>query len=190
MPRPPLEVKLIGGKAAIEWMKGHVPTRKTRVEVLKSIRVLMNRVIGIHFGRAARGGRFRGVTWAPFKFQYRRKIDNAIVRAEGGTPRIRPPWAPAGQSRGKTRGSVLGKKRPSGRRITRASNLMQDTGRLRATRAQLNSVSPKQIRFGPTVQYGVRQNKLRPFAFYEVPKDVDEAQRVAFRTFNKLMMRQ
>jgi len=190
MPRPPLEVKITGDKAAIKWLKGHEPTRKTKIEILKSIRVLMNRVIGVQFARGARGGRFRGVTWRPFKNQYRRSIDNAIVPAEGGTPRIRPPWAPEGQSRGKTRGNVLGKKRPSGRRITRSSNLMQDTGRLRATRAQLNSVSPTQIRFGPTVQYGVMQNRLRPFAFFGVPKDVDEAQRVAFRTFSKLMTAQ
>lgn len=188
MPRPPLEIKLIGGKAAIKWLKGWTPPAKVKIEILKSVRVVMNRVMGIHFARAARGGRFRGVTWKPFKNQYRRRLDGAIVRAEGGTPRIRPPWAPAGQKRGKTRGSVLGKKRPSGRRITRASNLMQDTGRLRATRAQLNSVNPKQIRFGPTVQYGVLQNKLRPFAYYQVPQDVDAAQKVAFRTFSKLMM--
>jgi len=147
----------------------------------------MNRVIGIQFAKAARGGRFRGVTWRHFAFQYTRITDAAVIPAWGGTPRIRPPWAPAGQPRGKVRGTVLGKKRPSGRRITSASNLMQDTGRLRATRAQLNSVSPTQIRFGPTVQYGVIQNRLRPFAFFEVPKDVDEAQRVAFRTFSQLM---
>lgn len=67
----------------------------------------------------ADGGRFRGASWPGFKPQYVRS-DGAVVPAWGGTPKVRG------------RGSVKGKKRPSGQRVRPDSIMMQDTGRLRS----------------------------------------------------------
>ncbi len=190
MPPSPFRAQLKRGEgaAAIKWLLSWAPPPKVKIEMLKSIRRIMNLAIGVQFSRLRRGGSSRGVRWKPFAIQYLRKTDGAKVPAHGGVTRIRPAWAPTGQRRGPTRGTVLGKKRPSGRRITRSSNLMQDSGTLRATRAQINFLSKDIIKFGPTVSYAARQDQLRPFSFFQLPVDADSAQRSAFRTFEDLMV--
>lgn len=184
MAERPLQFQLIGSKEVQKWMDSWVPPEKTRRKMLLDVRALMNKVIGIQFVRNRRGGTSRGVTWPGFADQYTRRIDGARVPAEGGVPRIRPAWRPKGVKRGRTSGNVLGKLRPSGRRVTKSSNLMQDNGILRGTRAQINFLSGNKIQFGPTVGYAEAQNKMRPFAYFQEPKDGDDSVAVAFETYS------
>jgi hypothetical protein len=178
MAQPQLQIK--GGKRsvnlAMSWLRGWAPPPEVAVEMLKSIRNRMNMVMGMQFIRLRRGGSARGVSWADFKPQYRRKTDGMVVPAWGGVRRLR-----GGSD------TVRPRRRPSGRFLTPQSNLMQDTGRLRATRADVSFLSPKQIRFGPTVSYAGYQNSLRPFAFFKIPEDVKATRDEAFETFRRLM---
>lgn len=180
----PLQFQLKGSREVQKWFKAWSPPPNTRRQMLVKVRAFMNKVIGIQFVKNRRGGSSRGVTWPGFADQYTRTTDGKTVPAEGGVSRIRPAWRPRGVKRGRTSGSVLGKLRPSGRRITNSSNLMQDIGVLRATRAQINFLSPNKIQFGPTVPYAEAQNKMRPFAFFESPKDGDGSLAVAFKTYS------
>lgn len=189
MAERPFTLEVKGQEAALDWLEAWIPPPKVKVEMLKSVRRVMNKNIGLQFVKLRRGGTARGVSWRPFANQYQRMFDGQTVTAAGGVPRVRPAWKPKGVKRGKTTGSVLGRKRPSGRRVTRSSNLMQDTGAMRAQRASINFLSPAVIRFGATVPYAARQNQLRPWAFFEVPKDIDESDKAAFKTFVDLMRR-
>ncbi len=155
--------------------------------MLKSIRRIMALRIKVMFARLAKGGKDRGVLWKWYPLQYRRKTDGARVPAFGGIPRIAPAWAPPGKDRGEVRGQVLGRLRPSGRRVTPQSQMMQDN------RTMLNSVgaitlsNENVIRFGPTQSYAKFQNRLRPFMFFENPKDVTASRSAAGATYKRLM---
>jgi len=184
------KARIVGLEKVNLWLKRWQPRNNVKETMLLQVRALMAKVIGIQFSRLRRGGSARGVTWPPFKEQYTRKIDGAVVPAWGGVSRVRPAWKPPGEKRGPVRGNVLGKKRPSGRRMARGANLMQDTGTLRAQRAQLQSLTAAGIRFGPTVVYAARQNAMRPFSYFEIPKDAVASRRVAFKTFQDMMKRQ
>lgn len=146
--------------------------------MLKAAQRVMNKVMGLQFSRNRKGGRSRGVTWKPFSPQYLRSTDGVEVPAWGGVKKV------SGV------GTVLGRKRPSGRRVDQSSNLMQDTGKLRASRAQLNFLSDKFIRFGPTVLYARMQNSLRPFLFFDLPRDGLAIRDEAFSSFSRLMRRE
>lgn len=125
---------------------------------------------GQTFRHLRQGGTFRGVTWPWYADQYRRQTDGVVVPAEGGVPKLRG------------RGMVKGRKRPSGKRITRASNLLRDTGRLAAAAGTtvrfLNGGRSMQM-ITANVAYGPQQQERRPFLFFEVPEDLRVAQDLA-----------
>lgn len=190
MAKPPLKITIEGGKETVQWLSDWAPRPQTRIKILLSVRQTMKLIILKMFATTRQGRTSRGVRWEPFADQYARKTDGATVPAWGGVKRIAPAWTPPGVPRGKVEGSVLGKKRPSGRRISQSSNLMQDTGTMRAQVGNISSVDDKRIRFGPTVNYARRQNQLRPFMFYELPKDANSVNDAAFKTYQRLMMAQ
>lgn len=68
-------------------------------------------------------------------------------------------WAPYSQR-------YLGRKRPSGARVTAGSRLLQDTGRLRQMAAtEIVRTGPKSLAFGTRLRYAGWQNARRPWAF-------------------------
>lgn len=116
------------------------------------------------FERNARGGTHRGVTWKPFKPQYTRKTDGVVVPAWGGVPKLRGG------------GMVLGRLRPSGKRLTSTSNLMRDIGAMfqRAGMALRWEDGGKTIVMATPKSYAPKQQKMRPFSFYQVPQDIEK----------------
>ena len=111
----------------------------------------------------AHGGTFRGVTWPAYKPQYRRKTDGALVPAWGGTPKVHGS------------GAVQGRRRGSGRRITTASNMLVDTGRLLnaaqgAARYRAGgSILEMSVARVPYAKYVLGD---RPLLFFDVPRDL------------------
>jgi hypothetical protein len=134
-------------------------------------------------GVGSSGGSMRGVTWRPFKYQYIRRTDGALVPAWGGVIKLHR-WqtvAKVGSSgsvtfsaRKMTRkeGTILGKKRPSGKRVTPSSWLMRDTGHMfRGMVSSPLALTATHLRVGPKVNYANYQNAMRPFAFIYPPTD-------------------
>jgi hypothetical protein len=107
------------------------------------------------------GGTHRGVRWKPFAPQYTRKSGTTVPHY-GGIPKVRG------------KGRVKGRLRPSGRRLTAASQLMQDTGTLRsrATATVFQSTRTR-LSFGtsPSLTYAEQQAQARPFLFFYKRKD-------------------
>lgn len=147
------------------------------LRVFKRFRLYMLRQTGLTFRALKRGGSFRGVSWPWYKNQYRRKTDGAVVPAEGGVRRVHGP------------GLVKGRLRPSGKRVTRSSNLLRDTGRLAAAAGQRLSFkrNGKTMVLGTGVSYADEQQARRPFLFFELPQDQDELQRLFVDELNKVM---
>ena len=111
------------------------------------------------FPRLRRGGSHRGVRWEPWAPQYVRK-DGTVVPAWGGIPKLRG------------RGNVKGRLRPSGKRVTASSALMQDTKTLRGRAALVVRQTNVKMTMGPQgTRYAAAQNRRRPFLFFEIPKD-------------------
>jgi len=121
------------------------------------------------FERNAHGGAHRGKTWPPFKPQYTRKTDGMVVPAWGGVPKLRGG------------GMVLGRLRPSGKRITPTSNLMRDYGAMyqRAGMALRWEDNGKTIVMATPQSYAPKQQKMRPFSFYQIPQDPDKLVAIA-----------
>ena len=119
----------------------------------------MTSVITGMFIRLQSGGTDRGVTWPWFAPQYTRS-DGTVVPAEG------------------TRG-VLGRLRPSGKRVTRRSNLMRDTGRMQSGLLDQRKTGKKRMILDSSVEYTGYQNQLRPFQFFEYPRDYNMAEAMA-----------
>ena len=111
---------------------------------------------GLMFRHLKGGGRRRGVEWAPFARQYRRKTDGAEIPAWGGVERLDGD------------GVVQGRLRPSGRRVTPTSALMRDTGLLSSSVASSLRVRDggRRAEFGTPVDYAAAQNRDRPFMFW------------------------
>lgn len=110
---------------------------------------------------------YRGVTWKSFAPLYTEK--GITVPAWGNE-------------------YVKGRLRPSGQRVTVRSQIMSDTGRLKAAAGQ----SRRWIDGGNTlemytrgVQYGPEQQSMRRFLFFETPKDLKIAQQMAIDYINK-----
>lgn len=153
------------------------------------------------FQRLGKGGDFRGVHWNGFASQYTRKTDGVTVPAKGGVKRLRKGFSArtrksgrifysgvsqniaTGQFEGKqaTGGTVRGRLRNSGKRVTASSKLMQDTGQLRA--AALNNVKIRDslLVMDTRTKYAGYQNQLRPFAFFNLPTDANVAQDMLLR---------
>ncbi len=144
-----------------------------RIEDLQPVFVnfhgYMMRRTQLTFSKLKRGGRFRGVQWRWFAPQYRR-ADGTVVPAEGGIPRA------------VGKGVVKGRKRHSGKRVTRSSSLMRDTGRLyTAALTRQRIVQGRKLIMDTPVRYAPFQHRLRPFQFFEVPRDVTVLNRMINR---------
>jgi len=158
---------------------------------------------GMTFRALAHGGTYRGVTWKPFADQYTRNTDGVTVPAWGGVERIRAGrstrtaagrrtvlykrayalmGAGASAFRTRTRGPVRGRLRPSGKRVTKDSNLMRDTGKMSGEAGMnmrgLKTIRPKSLVMFVRQGYAQAQNAMRPFLFFNVPKDADKATQI------------
>lgn len=132
------------------------------------------------FRKLKSGGSHRGVFWPWFKDQYTRKTDGVTVPAEGGVANIgqysyvqerrRENQKAAGLKVDRTskRRKVQGKRRPSGKRVTKASNLMRDMGRMAAAVSSSRRLTNggNTVELVTPVSYAARQNDMRPFAFF------------------------
>ena len=159
------------------------------------------------FQKLGRGGAYRGVTWNKFAPQYTRKTDGVTVPAEGNVPRVRAGMSArkrnsgrqfvsgAGQdmysrqftgkkSTGKER-TVRGRLRPSGKRVTSQSKLMQDTGQLKSAALNRVNMSDTRLVMDTSTKYAGYQNQLRPFAFFEVPRDLAVAEKILNKRLGK-----
>jgi len=124
------------------------------------------------FDQLRQGGTHRGVTWETFKAQYTRKADGVTVPAWGGVPKVRG------------RGAVKGRKRPSGRRVTQGASIMQDTMNLRRLALTGVTITSTRLTMGTPVNYAAAVSKHHPFAFFDVPDDVDMMVRTFVDYFN------
>lgn len=91
------------------------------------------------------GRRDEHESWKPFADQYTRKTDGVTVPAWGGVAKIRG------------KGTVKGRKRPSGKRITKSSMLLQDTGTGRQSFI-VQLLEPKRIIYGSVLPYMGKHN--------------------------------
>ncbi len=123
-----------------------------------NIQAYMQSVTIQTFKRLKSGGRYRGVEWLWFAPQYTR-MDGAVISAEGGMAKI--------QGKGKVKGRL----RHSGKRISKSSNIMRDTGRLQSSALDWIHKRKNVMIMDTKLDYAKYQNKLRPFAFFEIPKD-------------------
>ena len=125
------------------------------------------------FKNLRKGGSFRGVHWPWFAKQYTRKTDGATIPAEGGISRL--------YSTGTVKARLRGRGKSEKDRVKPTSNLLRHRGVL--YKAALNTVQKRAARMtmDTSVNYAGRQNALRPFQFFELPKDGQVAARMAGR---------
>lgn len=167
---------------------------------LRDFHAYMIRRTVLMFRRLRKGGSFRGVSWQPFANQYTRVTDGVTVPAWGGVPRLR-----AGRSARKVRsgfvrgaysdlqsrklrgqkatgGTVRGRVRHSGKRVTKGASVMADSGRLRnaaLTRQQIRIDSRRALlRMDTPLPYAAVLHSRRPFQFFEDPVDINVARRI------------
>jgi len=126
------------------------------------------------FRTLKKGGSFRGVTWKWFADQYTRK-GGTRVPAEGGVAKMRGEGIVKGRLRGGGKSDVD--------RVDAGSNLLRHRGIL--ANAALNRVhkTRQTMVMNTNVDYADRQQAMRPFQFFELPKDED----VAVRMFHKYL---
>ena len=126
----------------------------------------MTSVTGNTFKRLKKGGTFRGVTWKGFAPQYMRD-DGTVIPAEGGVPKVRGEGVVLGRKRGETDS-----------RVSKSSNLLRNTATLQ--NSALNRVYMKKTLMvmdtrGLAAKRAGWQNQLRPFQFFEIPRDENVA---------------
>ena len=109
--------------------------------------------------RVATGGAYHGKVWRPLKAQYTRK-GGVSVPVWGGVPRA------------DGEGLVKAKKRRGNVRYKPTDVVMQSTGAMRNSWLSSPVVTDDHIIIGlGAVPYAGRQNDLRRFAFWELPRD-------------------
>lgn len=163
--------------------------RDVRPALLKIQHYMVTR-IALQFQKLHKGGRDRGVHWRDLQGRPgKRQRAGYSTRdgAQGGyrqgvysdvaTRRIRGGVITGGES-------TLGALRPSGKRVTADSAVMQDTGRLlRSAGKWIKRLSWNRIDFGTNVNYAARQDKMRRFMFFQIPRDLNEARRICIQHF-------
>jgi hypothetical protein len=168
----------------------------------------------------ASGGTFRGERWAPMKDQYRRKIDGMRVPAWGDVPKLSGVFygdenrAIRGRfqyfrgrrlrnnrlfkpvTRNRKGGMVLGKKRPSGKRVKQTSIENMDTGNLKGAILTARPVFTNRIRnrqlaltiggdlpvYAEHILRGHNRNPL----FWKLPEDQQAMERFCIKWLNTL----
>jgi len=149
---------------------------------------------GATFKALAQGGTYRGVTWAWFKDQYTRKTDGKTVPAEGGVPKLKAKDAKGeGQKRlikanrkKYPNRNVKGRERPSGRRVTKRSNLLRDTGRLSREAGSDFKLTDHKIIMDTQTPYAALQQAMRPFLFFEDQTDAQAFIDIARKAYEEL----
>ena len=159
-------------------IKGDFPDRfdelQKRGDGMQRVFRVFHRYMGVMtdntFEKNRLGGTWRGVTWKYFAPQYTRKVRVGgkslrvlEVRVWGGE--IVPAWGGVKNVRGK--GKVLGRLRPSGKRVKKGDSIVQDTGTLRnnATLGVVH-ITKNKMRIGTNINYAAAQQKMRPFLFF------------------------
>lgn len=146
--------------------------------------------IGLQFQRLSKGGRFRGVYWPDLKGRPGERTgfghstrDGAFggyrtgVYSDVATRKIKGGVRTSGEK-------TLGALRPSGKRITDDSAVMIDTGTmLRKAGKWIARLTRNEIQFGTNLSYAAAQDELRPFMFFQIPRDLNEARRICMRHF-------
>jgi len=161
----------------IKFEKALAELRQTVIKVvnlrtpLKQFGVYMIQRTKQTFIMLGKGGTFRGVTWKPFANQYVRK-DGTVIPAWGGIEKV------------KGKGKVLGRLRPSKKRVTEQSELLRDTVQLYAAIPSGMIVDDEGLHIATSKEYGVYQQRTRPFLFFEVPKDINELRKFIIARLN------
>jgi len=109
-----------------------------------------------------------GEAWLPLFYQHMREVTDSTFTSlsHGGSTRG-VWWAPF-------------KHKPPKRRGGWSARLLEDTGRLRRdATAYIRELSPWAIAFGTQTPYASYQQKMRPFLFFELPKDAQRAAQIA-----------
>ena len=117
----------------------------------------------------------QGSVWRKVSPQYTRKTDGAVIPPWGGVKRIERGYehvasdiktkrAVYGRA-SKVRGTVAGRKRPSGQRVKPTSIVGQDTGKMMRefTTRYLVAADTRSVKLYTVVDYADAQNELRPF---------------------------
>lgn len=159
---------------------------------LKKVQKYVIARIKLQFHKLSRGGTFRGVRWADLQGRPgERKREGYSTRGGpfGGYRKGVYSDLATRKVRGGTRTTgryTLGAMRPSGKRVTASSAVMHDTGKLLRSAGQfIRLLTPNQIVFGTNLLYAGPQEKRRPFMFFELPRDLDEAQRICLEHFKR-----
>jgi len=123
------------------------------------------------FTKLRKGGKFRGVTWPWFAGQYTRVTDGVKVPAEGGVARL--------SGKGTVKGRFRGKGKSEKDRVKPTSNLLRHRGVMyNAALSQVKKTATR-LEMDTPVNYADEQNAMRPFQFFELPKDGQIAARMA-----------
>jgi len=130
---------------------------------------MLNRV-SLQFARLRKGGEFRGEKWSWFAPLYTR-ADGTVIPAYGGVPKVRG------------KGRVLGRLRHSGKRVTPSSSVVQDTAVLRNAALNIFRISHggRRVEMDTSARHAAYQHRLRPFQFFEDPRDVDTLRKMLLR---------
>jgi phage gpG-like protein len=133
-------------------------------------RTVLNAIALFHLRQVSRTFQMQGQrdghkAWKPFADQYTRITDGITVKAWGKVKKIRG------------KGMVKGRLRPSGKRITESSKLLQDTGHLRNS-FQKQLLEQKKVIYGSVLsysgshQYGEGKTPKREMIFF-TDSDID-----------------
>jgi len=164
--KPLFSFEVKGDKATAKMLHDIGDRAKNVRPAWRLLQAYMMQEIGMMFrtmGSGQSGGKGRGTMWEGFANQYVRKTDGVVVPAWGGVQKV------YGE------GFVLGRKRPSGKRITKSSRLMQDTGKLTQAVAAKATISNRQMVLKTTTAYTEEQDRLRRFMYWWLPKDLNRA---------------
>ena len=125
------------------------------------------------FEKLRHGGSFRGVRWKYFAPQYKRK-DGTVVPAWGGIPKVRGG------------GMVQGRRRASGALLKKGDSIVQDTETLRKSAAMVQRQTGDVLELGPGgLIYAAYQQRMRPFLFFETPKDLTQLTKIMVTEIRK-----
>lgn len=163
--------------------------RDVRPALLKFQHYIVAR-IALQFQRLSKGGRFRGVYWPDLQGRPGKRQRAGISTRGGAFGGYRPGVysdLATRRVRGGTRTGgemALGALRPSGKRVTTDSAVMQDTGTLlRKAGKWIKMLTWNRIDFGTNLSYAAAQDEMRPFMFFQIPRDLNEARRICMRHF-------
>lgn len=163
--------------------------RDVRPMLLKFQKYIIAR-IRIQFHKLRKGGKFRGVFWADLQGRPGSRKRAGISTRGGafGGYRAGVRWDIATRKvKGGTRTGgkyTLGAMRPSGKRVTADSAVMDDTGTLkRKAGTWIKRLTRNEIVFGTNLLYAGPQDARRRFMFFELPRDLNVARRLCVEHF-------